>query len=85
MGVTRVDYVGLGDIGGPRARWVAGAGFPLTIWARRRATVDAFADLSPSGRKLVDNALLTAAARQSGADPGALVGQADRFLERSPE
>jgi 3-hydroxyisobutyrate dehydrogenase-like beta-hydroxyacid dehydrogenase len=41
---TRVGFIGLGSQGGPMARRIAEAGFPLTIWARRPETVAPFAD-----------------------------------------
>src|SRR5580658_928306 len=40
----RVGWIGLGSQGGPMARRVAEAGFPLSIWARHPAAVEAFAD-----------------------------------------
>jgi 3-hydroxyisobutyrate dehydrogenase len=42
--MTRVGFIGLGSQGGPMARRIAEEGFPLTIWARRPATIEAFAD-----------------------------------------
>ncbi|NUU24880.1 MAG: NAD(P)-dependent oxidoreductase, partial [Streptomycetaceae bacterium] len=41
---TRVGFIGLGSQGGPMARRIAEEGYPLTLWARRRETTDAFAD-----------------------------------------
>jgi 3-hydroxyisobutyrate dehydrogenase-like beta-hydroxyacid dehydrogenase len=41
--VERVGFVGLGDMGGPIARRIAAAGFPLTVWARRQASLDELA------------------------------------------
>jgi 3-hydroxyisobutyrate dehydrogenase len=41
---TRVGFVGLGSQGGPMARRIAEAGFPTTLWARRPATLEPFAD-----------------------------------------
>ncbi|MFJ3774583.1 NAD(P)-dependent oxidoreductase [Streptomyces sp. NPDC090075] len=43
-GVARVGFIGLGNQGGPMARRIVEAGFPTTLWARRRATTAAFAD-----------------------------------------
>lgn len=40
----RVGFVGLGSQGGPMARRIAEAGFPTTLWARRAATLEPFAD-----------------------------------------
>jgi 3-hydroxyisobutyrate dehydrogenase len=40
--MTRVGFIGLGSQGAPMARRIVEAGFPLTIWARRSATVDPF-------------------------------------------
>lgn len=40
----RVGFIGLGGQGGPMARRIAEAGYELTLWARRPASVDPFAD-----------------------------------------
>ena len=40
----RVGFIGLGSQGGSMARRIAEAGYPLTLWARRPATVEQFAD-----------------------------------------
>lgn len=45
---TRVGFVGLGSQGGPMARRIIEAGFPTTLWARRPASVEAFADTAAS-------------------------------------
>jgi 3-hydroxyisobutyrate dehydrogenase len=39
----RVGFVGLGDQGGPIARRIVDAGFPMTLWARRAASLEPFA------------------------------------------
>lgn len=39
---TRVGFIGLGSQGAPIARRIAGAGYPLTLWARRAATLEPF-------------------------------------------
>lgn len=39
----RTGFIGLGSQGGPMARRIADAGFPLTLWARRPETTAAFA------------------------------------------
>jgi 3-hydroxyisobutyrate dehydrogenase-like beta-hydroxyacid dehydrogenase len=39
----RAGFIGLGSQGAPMARRIAGAGFPLTLWARRPATLEPFA------------------------------------------
>jgi 3-hydroxyisobutyrate dehydrogenase-like beta-hydroxyacid dehydrogenase len=39
-----VGFVGLGSQGGPMARRIAEAGFPLTLWARRPETLQPFED-----------------------------------------
>src|SRR5947208_17021062 len=41
---TRVGFIGLGSQGAPMARRIVGAGYPLTIWARRPASVEPFQD-----------------------------------------
>jgi 3-hydroxyisobutyrate dehydrogenase len=40
--VIRVGFVGLGSQGGPMAQRIVDAGYPMTVWARRPATVEAF-------------------------------------------
>jgi 3-hydroxyisobutyrate dehydrogenase len=40
---TRVGFIGLGSQGGPMARRIVDAGFPVTLWARRAATLEPFA------------------------------------------
>lgn len=42
--MTRVGFIGLGSQGAPMARRITAESFPLTLWARRRASTDAFAD-----------------------------------------
>lgn len=39
-----VGFIGLGSQGGPMARRIIAAGFPTTLWARRRASLEPFAD-----------------------------------------
>lgn len=39
---SRVGFIGLGSQGAPIARRIAGAGYPLTLWARRAATLEPF-------------------------------------------
>jgi 3-hydroxyisobutyrate dehydrogenase-like beta-hydroxyacid dehydrogenase len=41
---TRVGFIGLGSQGAPIARRIVDAGFPLTLWARRPASLEPFAD-----------------------------------------
>lgn len=40
----RVGFIGLGSQGAPMARRIVDAGFPTTLWARRAATLEPFAD-----------------------------------------
>lgn len=40
----RVGFIGLGSQGGPMARRIVEGGYQTTLWARRPATVEAFAD-----------------------------------------
>ncbi|OBA84313.1 6-phosphogluconate dehydrogenase [Mycobacterium sp. 1164966.3] len=40
----RVGFIGLGSQGGPMARRIVQAGYPTTLWARRPATLEPFAD-----------------------------------------
>jgi 3-hydroxyisobutyrate dehydrogenase len=42
--MTRVGFVGLGSQGAPMARRIVEAGFPTTLWARRPASLEPFAD-----------------------------------------
>jgi 3-hydroxyisobutyrate dehydrogenase len=44
--MTRVGFIGLGSQGGPMARRVVEAGYPLTLWARRPASVEPYSDTS---------------------------------------
>ena len=39
----RVGFIGLGSQGGPMARRIIEAGYPVTLWARRVATLEPFA------------------------------------------
>lgn len=41
-GTVRTGFIGLGSQGGPMARRMAEAGFPLTLWARRPEALDPF-------------------------------------------
>lgn len=40
----RTGFIGLGSQGGPMARRMVEAGYPLTLWARRPEALEAFAD-----------------------------------------
>ncbi len=40
----RVGFIGLGSQGGPMARRIAEAGFETTLWARRQASLEPYAD-----------------------------------------
>jgi 3-hydroxyisobutyrate dehydrogenase-like beta-hydroxyacid dehydrogenase len=40
-----VGFIGLGDQGGPMARAIGEAGFPLHVWARRPESLDILADV----------------------------------------
>lgn len=42
--MANVGFIGLGNQGAPMARRIAEDGHPLTIWARRQASVDPFRD-----------------------------------------
>lgn len=44
--MPRVGFIGLGSQGGPMARRIAQASYPLTVWARRRASTDPFTDVA---------------------------------------
>lgn len=47
----RVGFVGLGSQGGPMARRIVDAGFPLTLWARRADSLDPFCDTAATYAK----------------------------------
>lgn len=40
----KVGFIGLGSQGGPMARRIADAGYEITLWARRTATLEPFVD-----------------------------------------
>jgi 3-hydroxyisobutyrate dehydrogenase-like beta-hydroxyacid dehydrogenase len=40
----RVGFIGLGSQGGPMARRIVEAGFETTLWARRPASLEPYAD-----------------------------------------
>ena len=42
--MMKVGFIGLGNQGGPMARRIVESGFPLTLWARRPASLQPFAD-----------------------------------------
>jgi 3-hydroxyisobutyrate dehydrogenase len=42
--LIRVGFIGLGSQGGPMARRIVEGGYPTTLWARRAATLEPFAD-----------------------------------------
>jgi 3-hydroxyisobutyrate dehydrogenase len=50
--MTRVAFLGLGDIGARMARRVAAAGFDLTVWNRTPARVAAFLAEAPQGARI---------------------------------
>ena len=41
----KVGFIGLGSQGGPMARRIVESGYPTTLWARRPATLEPFADI----------------------------------------
>src|SRR5919201_4885402 len=43
-GLMRVGFIGLGSQGGPRARRIVDGGFETTLWARREASLEPYAD-----------------------------------------
>jgi len=44
----QVGFIGLGSQGAPMARRIVEAGYPTTLWARRAASVEPFADTAAS-------------------------------------
>ncbi|MFP5306911.1 MAG: NAD(P)-dependent oxidoreductase [Gammaproteobacteria bacterium] len=57
-------FIGLGSQGGPMARRIVGAGYPLMLWARRPETLQPFADTA--ARTAASIAELGAACEQVG-------------------
>jgi 3-hydroxyisobutyrate dehydrogenase len=55
----RVGFIGLGSQGAPMARRIIEAGYPVTLWARRPATLEPFAG---TGAKTADSPAELAAA-----------------------
>jgi 3-hydroxyisobutyrate dehydrogenase len=55
----RVGFIGLGSQGGPIARRIVEGGYPTTLWARRPATIEPFAD---TAAKVAESAAELAAA-----------------------
>jgi 3-hydroxyisobutyrate dehydrogenase len=50
--MTRIAFLGLGDIGSRMARRVAAAGFDLTVWNRTPARAQRFAETIPAGARV---------------------------------
>ncbi|MBD0322899.1 MAG: NAD(P)-dependent oxidoreductase, partial [Aldersonia sp.] len=40
----RVGFIGLGSQGGPMARQIVTAGYPTTLWARRKESLEPYSD-----------------------------------------
>jgi 3-hydroxyisobutyrate dehydrogenase len=55
----RIGFIGLGSQGGPMARRIIEAGYPVTLWARRPGTLEPFAD---TGAKTAESPAELAAA-----------------------
>jgi 3-hydroxyisobutyrate dehydrogenase len=64
--MTRVAFIGLGDIGARMAQRVAAAGLDLTVWNRTSTRVDRFMSGVPAGSRV--RTARTAADAVSGAD-----------------
>src|SRR6478752_6214107 len=43
-GLMRVGFIGLGSQGGPMARRIVEGGYETTLWARREASLEPYAD-----------------------------------------
>lgn len=56
---VRVGFIGLGSQGAPMARRIIDAAYPVTLWARRAATLEPFAD---TAAKVTDSPAELAAA-----------------------
>src|SRR5580704_19527184 len=53
--MTKIGFIGLGSQGGPMARRIVEAGFPLVLWARRPEALAPFADTAAAtARDLAD-------------------------------
>ena len=53
---SRIAFLGLGSMGGPMARRVAAAGYPLTVWNRSPGRADGFAEVADSPADAVRDA-----------------------------
>ncbi|TDC97975.1 NAD(P)-dependent oxidoreductase [Actinomadura sp. 7K507] len=85
----RVGFIGLGSQGAPMARKIIGAGHPTTLWGRRPASVEAFADTpakiadSPAGLAAASDLVCVCVVDDAGVeevltgDGGVLAGLAD--------
>jgi 3-hydroxyisobutyrate dehydrogenase-like beta-hydroxyacid dehydrogenase len=54
----RIGFIGLGSQGGPKAPKIVGAGYATTLWARRPASLESFAD---TGAMVACSPILTGA------------------------
>lgn len=52
--MIRTGFIGLGSQGGPMARRMAQAGYPLTLWARRPDALADFADVAQTAASVAD-------------------------------
>jgi len=55
----RIGFIGLSSQGGSKARKIVAAGYATTLWARRPASLESFAD---TGATLACSPILTGAA-----------------------
>ncbi len=53
---SKIAFLGLGSMGGPMARRVAAAGYPLTVWNRSPGRTDGFAEVAESPADAVQDA-----------------------------
>jgi 3-hydroxyisobutyrate dehydrogenase len=80
----RVGFIGLGSQGAPMARRIIDAGFPVTLWARRPATLEPFAGtdatVADSPAKLAAACDLVCLCVRDDADVEAVTGGPDGVL-----
>ena len=80
----RVGFIGLGSQGAPIARRIIEAGFPVTLWARRPATLERFAGThattADSPAKLAATSDLVALCVRDDADVAEVTGGPDGVL-----
>ncbi|WP_197518008.1 NAD(P)-dependent oxidoreductase, partial [Mycobacterium sp. E796] len=81
----RVGFIGLGSQGGPMARRIIESGYPTTLWARKPASLEPFADtpakIAPTPADLAAASDLVCLCVVGDADIEELTGGEDGLLE----